>query len=115
MMSLEEWASYIQTLAGEPLWSKVLACNTQSFADSLLEEGHSMADVQEILLYFVRQIKAVGLKVPEVGMVDLMHLSLTDPVCQALKPMPQAMADALEAAAIKADEAEAARSERETD
>lgn len=76
--SLPEWASYIRNLAGSPLWSQVVAANTHSFARTLVEEGATMGDVEQILLLFVRQLRATGTKVPEGGPFDLVTMALVD-------------------------------------
>lgn len=101
MEPLKNWSDYVQSLAGQPLWSKAIGCNTQAFASTLMEEGYSMGDVREILLYFVRQMAAVGMNPPEGGLFDLVQMRLIDPVCRATKPMPEERADALERAALK--------------
>lgn len=105
MEPLKNWSDYAQTLAGQPLWSKAIGCNTQGFASTMMEEGYSMSDVREILLYFVRQMAAVGMNPPEGGLFDLVQMRLIDPVCQATKPMPEEKTEALERAALKVKEA----------
>jgi|AACY02.2.fsa_nt_gi hypothetical protein len=77
--SLGEWAEYIKHLAGEPLYSQAVAANSQAFSQMLLEEGATMADVEQVMLLFVRQLRATGTKVPEGGPWDLVTMALTDP------------------------------------
>jgi hypothetical protein len=105
MDSLKDWAEYAQSLAGMPLWSKTINCNTQSFASDMLKRGNSMSDVEEILLYFTRQLKAVGMKIPEGGAYDLVQMALCDPICRGTKPMPEAVSEALEKAAVSKEKA----------
>ena len=104
---MKDWAEYVQSLAGKPLWSKAVNCNTQSFATDMLRRGNSLDEVQEILLYFARQMKAVGMKIPEGGAYDLVSLALVDPICMATKPMPEPVAEALEKAAVAKEKAAA--------
>lgn len=99
MENMESWAKYAQTLAGGPLWSKTISANSQAFVDSLKDEGYTLAQIREILLYFVRQMVAVGMKIPEEGLFDLVQMALLDPVCRSTTPMPEAEADALASAA----------------
>lgn len=80
--SLFEWETYVKTLVGEPLFSKTVAVNTQAFADKLREDGFSMLDFQKILLMFVRQCRAVDVRIPLGGALDLVTLSRTDPTAR---------------------------------
>lgn len=76
--SLPEWKTYIENLGGENLFSQAVAANTHTFARTLLEEGATMGDVEQIMLLFVRQLRAIGVKVPEGGPFDLNTMALVD-------------------------------------
>ena len=80
--TLTEWELYIKRLAGEPLRSKVIQANTQRFASLLQKEGMTLQDVERILLFFVRQLIAVGMMLPAGGAYDLEMMALTDSVAQ---------------------------------
>lgn len=114
MESLESWSDYIRTLAGRPLLSKAIACNTHAFASDLLAEGYTMADVREIMVYFARQLCAVGMKAPEGGAFDLLMISMTDPICIRTPPMSEAMADQIARDAEARDMIESRQDELET-
>lgn len=77
--SLAQWATYIQGLAGRPLYSQAVAANTHTFARTLLEEGATMGDVEQVLLLFVRQLRATGTKVPGGGPFNLPLMAMMDP------------------------------------
>lgn len=93
---LNEWAEYIATLAGEPLFSQAAASNSQAFSSMLLDEGYSMADVEQIMLLFVRQLRATGTKVPEGGPWDLPLMAQIDPVARRGATMTEEEAALLE-------------------
>lgn len=93
--SLGEWAEYIKGLAGEPLFSQAAAANSQAFSKMLIDEGASMADVEQVMLLFVRQLRATGTKVPEGGPWDLATMALTDPVARKGPTMSEMEADLL--------------------
>ena len=76
--NLTDWAVYVQTLAGAALWSQTVAANTHSFARTLVEEGATMGDVEQILLLFVRQLRATGTRVPGGGPFALVTMALVD-------------------------------------
>ena len=76
--SLPEWEMYIQGLTETDLYSKAIAANTHSFARSLLHEGATMGDVEQIMLLFTRQLRATGVKIPESGAFDLVMMALVD-------------------------------------
>lgn len=76
--SLPEWKTYVAGLGGKNLFSQAVAANTHTFARTLLEEGATMGDVEQILLMFVRQLRAIGVKVPEGGPFDLNTMALVD-------------------------------------
>lgn len=80
--TIEEWNVYISQLAGESLRSKGINANTQMFADALMEEGYELADVERIVLAFVRQFVATGQKIPEGGAWDMVEMAATDSICQ---------------------------------
>lgn len=84
-MSLSEWETYIQHLTREALYDQTVAANTHTFARVLLEEGIPMGDVEQILLLFVRQLRAFGIKLPEGGPFDLVTMAMMD--AQAKKGM----------------------------
>ena len=95
--TLEEWAVYIRQLAGAELRSKGINANTQMFADALLEEGYEMAEVEQIVLLFVRQFVATDQKIPEGGAWDMVMLAANDPVCRRGPTMTEQEADGLAA------------------
>ncbi len=76
--NLAEWATYIQDLTGASLRSQSIAANTHTFARTLLEEGATMGDVEQIMLLFVRQLRATGVKIPGGGPFDLNTMALMD-------------------------------------
>lgn len=80
--NLTEWGQYVQGLAGAKLYSQTIAANTHSFARTLVEEGATMGEVEQILLQFVRQLRAIGVKVPEEGAFDLVTMALVDEVAR---------------------------------
>jgi len=80
--SISEWETYIGTLTGDELYSKAFAANTQRFADTLRQDGHSLADVQKILLWFVRRLVALGIRIPRDGAYDLVTWARSDPVAR---------------------------------
>ena len=80
-MNLQEWKDYIGKLAGQPLWSKTIAANTQTFIDSLRAEGMSMDDIYQIILTFMRQIVATGGILPGGGAYDLRGMAEIDTIC----------------------------------
>jgi hypothetical protein len=83
--SLPEWEQYVQTLAGSALRSKAIAVNSQQFMDMMrIQEGFSVVDVRQIILYFVRQLVATGQKIPEGGAYDMLRLARTDDVARTM-------------------------------
>lgn len=86
--SMTEWESYVKGLAGEELFSKTLAANTQAFADSLRKDGHTMADFQRILLMLVRQCIAADVRLPVGGAFDLAAMAQQDPIARRGKTLP---------------------------
>jgi len=94
--SMAEWDSYVKGLAGEELFSKTIAANTQAFADSLRKDGHTMADFQRILLMFVRQCIAADVRLPLGGAFDLAAMAQQDPVARRGKTLPLAEIENLE-------------------
>lgn len=76
--NLTEWQQYIRGLGADKLYSRAIAANTHTFARALVEEGATMGNVEQILLYFVRQLRAMGVKVPEGGAFDLVTMALVD-------------------------------------
>jgi hypothetical protein len=97
--SLADWSAYIETLAGAPLFSQVVAANSQEFARDLVADGLTMDDVYQVMLGFVRQLRATGTKVPGAGAAwDLVNMALTDPTARKGPTMSEADADALERA-----------------
>jgi len=94
--SLSEWAEYIQALSGEALFSQVVAANTHSFARQLVAEGATMGDVQQVMLLFVRQLRATGTKVPtDIGAWNLVEMALTDPIAKKGPTMSEEEAELL--------------------
>jgi len=97
LQTLEEWESYIQQLAGQPLRSKGVNANTISFTKSMAKHGFTTDDVAQIILYFVRQFVATGQKIPTSGLYDMPSMALGDPVCMQGVQMEEYEADALAA------------------
>jgi len=61
----------------------------------------TMGDVEQIMLLFVRQLRATGTKVPEGGPFDLINMALTDPVARKGPTMSETEAEALEAKGVE--------------
>ncbi len=95
--TLEEWKAYVRQLAGADLRSKGINANTQMFADALLAEGSTMADVEQIILFFVRQFVATDQKIPEGGAYDMVAMAADDQVAQQGTMMTEQEADELAA------------------
>jgi len=76
--TLQEWEIYVRQLAGQALWSKAIAANTQRFVDSLLGDGLTMAEARHVILFFVRQLAHTGMKVPDEGVFDMVGMAETD-------------------------------------
>ena len=80
--TLPEWQQYIRSLYGAPLRSKAIAANSQRFTESLLENGLTIDDANQILLFFVRQMSAVGMKIPSNGIVDMVAMAREDKIAR---------------------------------
>lgn len=80
--TLPEWEQYVQSLYGAPLRSKAIAVNSQKFCDTLLRDGYTVDDVNEIILFFVRQMSAVGMKIPSNGILDMVAMARDDEVAR---------------------------------
>ena len=65
------------------------------FADALLEEGYMMADVEQIVLMFVRQFVATNQKIPEGGAYDMVAMAAEDTVAQQGSTMTKEKVDEL--------------------
>ncbi len=76
--SSTEWREYVSTLAGEDLYSQLVACNSQDFINVLLDEGATMGDLEKVLRYFVRQCRATDTRIPTGGPFDLLQMSYED-------------------------------------
>jgi hypothetical protein len=76
--TLQEWQQYVQSLYGAPLRSKAIAANSQRFVDNLLEDGQTVDDANRIILFFVRQMSAVGMKIPSNGILDMVAMARED-------------------------------------
>lgn len=81
-MKIQDWESYIGALAGQPLWSKAIAANTIAFSDALRADGLTMLEVKQVMLLFVRQLVATGMKVPEGGAFDLVGMAEIDEIAR---------------------------------
>lgn len=79
-ITLKEWSRHIRELTGKTLYSQARAANTQVFARTLLEEGIQMDMIEEIILLYVRQLRAVGVAIPQGGAFDMITMSLVDPI-----------------------------------
>lgn len=77
--TLDDWQSYVKTLAGNALWSKVIAANSQDFVVLMMNDGYTMEEIKEILLYMVRQMVFTGMRIPDAGAFDLRHMAMVDP------------------------------------
>ena len=93
--TLSEWELYVKRMAGDTLRSKAIQVNTQRFATMMQGEGYSMSDVEQIVLYFVRQMTAVRMQLPADGAYDLERLARTDPVAKRGITMTEEQADLL--------------------
>lgn len=80
--TIGEWADYIAGLGDQALYSQAVAANSHQFARTLVAEGLTMQHVEQIMLLFVRQLRATGTKVPGGGAWDLVTMALTDPVAR---------------------------------
>jgi len=81
--NMSEWAAYINSLSGHPLYSKAVAINCHEFARTLKKERFSMGDVEQIVVLFVRQLRATGTKVPtQRAPWDMVGLAQTDPIAR---------------------------------
>lgn len=76
--NLTEWSAYIQGLSSLALYSQAIAANTHGFTRMLVAEGASTGDVEQILLLFVRRLRALGVRVPAGGAFDLVTMALVD-------------------------------------
>jgi hypothetical protein len=94
--NLAEWANYISGLSGHPLFSQAVAANTVGFGRQLVAEGMSMWEVQQLMLLFVRQLRATGTKVPGGGAWNLVNMALTDPIARKGPTMSEEEAELLE-------------------
>ena len=88
--TLPAWEAYISELSGQALWSQAVNANTQEFIEVMLDEGMSMPDIQQMLLYFVRQICLTEGRIPEDGAFDLYAMSRQDAMCRTYiqEPLP---------------------------
>ena len=57
----EEWSAYIDTLSGDPLYSKAMAANSIDFVRGMEAEG---IDASMILSLFAKRFAALGLRPP---------------------------------------------------
>jgi len=71
----EEWESYVGGLYGPSLRSKAIAANSQRFVDTLLEEGKTTGDFEDIITLFVDQLVRANVKCPEGGVLDMVYMS----------------------------------------
>ena len=95
--TIADWTEYIAGLAGQPLFSQAVAANSQSFAREIVAEGVlTMGDVEQIMLLFVRQLRATGTGVPSDGAWNLLNMAMTDPVARAGVTMSEEQAGLLE-------------------
>lgn len=74
-MNLREWQSYIDRLAGEALWSKAVAANTERFIQTLRDEGFQMAEIEGIMTAFANQFAITGQSPPRTGAYRLSDLA----------------------------------------
>ena len=77
------------------MFSQAVAANTQGFARGLVAEGATMADAEQIMLLFVRQLRATGTKVPGGGTWDLLNMAMTDPIARRGPTMSEEQAELL--------------------
>ena len=99
VMTMSQWEQYIKSLAGQNLWSKAIAANTQTFAAGLLAEGLTMPEVRQIILLFVRQLVATGQRIPAGGAFGMQGMAEIDPVALQGATMPIEQVAQLEASA----------------
>jgi len=92
--TLDEWKAYIDQLAGDQLRNKTIQANRQPFVDTLLEEGLSMSDIEQVFVFLVGQMKAVGMKIPEGGAFDLIEIA--DMKCSDILPLSEEAIERLE-------------------
>lgn len=105
LKTLEEWEVYVSRLYGQQLWSKAVNANTQAFVDRMLADGWDLMDVQDIVLFFVRQCCLTGQKIPEGGAFDMIGMSRRDPLARHLASSPISEAEvAAKAATAPASE-----------
>ena len=80
--TLPEWEIYIGQLSGADLWSKAVNANTLRLVKALLFEGMDLAEIEQIMVFFVRRLMETEVKIPEGGMFDLVSLARTDPIAR---------------------------------
>jgi len=95
--TIEDWEVYISQLAGKALRSKARAANSQAFVDIMLDEGHDLAFVEQIVLAFVRQLARTGGYIPEGGAFDMANMADLDPTARQGATMSPEEADEMAA------------------
>ena len=93
--TLPEWEAYIGQMSGTTLYKQAISCNTQRFCDVLMDEGYSLEEVEKILVFFVRQLRATDTMIPTGGSFDLDYIACTDLVAMEGMTMTGEEADRL--------------------
>jgi hypothetical protein len=78
--TVPEWEAYVEDLSREALWSKCRAANSFQFTKALITEGMTMAELERVMLLFVRRMIEMEIKLPEGGAFPLHHLAKRDPL-----------------------------------
>lgn len=94
--SMPEWEAHIGSMGGSVLYKQAISANSQAFIDAMLDEGYSMDEVKQILVFFVRQLRATDTLVPTGGSFDLDYIACTDLVAVEGVTMSEEEADALD-------------------
>ena len=94
--TMPEWEAYVGSMGGSTLYKQAISANTQTFINTLLDEGYSIDEVKQILVFFARQLKATDTMVPTDGAYDLDYIAADDPVAAAGMTMSGEEADRLD-------------------
>lgn len=101
---LDEWEEYVSMLAGRELQAQTDTANSQAFISMMAEEGRDVAWCRQILMLFVRQCKAVGVRLPSGGMYNLDIIATMDEIASMGVQMSEEEADELEASYTPIDD-----------
>ena len=80
--TLEEWEAYVNTIPAHELGELCEAANSFQFTEQLLAEGCPMDDIRTIILFFVRRMVELEIKLPEGGAFPLYDMMQSDPLAR---------------------------------